>query len=374
MYDLRSFTSPTAVIEAHNTAVTSVLFQPGGDRSNVSSLLSSMCKSSISSISSVRQNSSKENLKPDENTSLGSQVFSPVRDTSNLGGFGTPNLGTTPVMHLSGHSRLSNESVFSPLRETSFNMISPISNMSGQKKFSTTPQLSSIREEVVNSLLTSKNDATDVSSNNSFGLDNRDSVQPSPPEFQKEESLCKSPPSLQSVVISATTPFYLPKSAQNALSEDSETTKTHMEKSRNVSSNKSSSDVRAILTAFPQAMSSVESSPVVSQATVAKREKACSDFDAFQREYVQAAVEEAMDEFCSDMRKQMWHFHYDMLMAFQRQQKEVQALLKDYAVNESLVEEVGRLREENARLKNTPFVAHFNENSPKNTEKLPNGE
>ena len=63
-----------------------------------------------------------------------------------------------------------------------------------------------------------------------------------------------------------------------------------------------------------------------------------------------------MDEFCADMRKQLWHMHYDMIKAFQQQQLELKSSLKEYAVNEALVEEVERLRAENAALKRTPFI------------------
>ena len=42
LYDLRSFNSPLTVIKAHASEVSSVKFQPGVDRANVSSLLSNL--------------------------------------------------------------------------------------------------------------------------------------------------------------------------------------------------------------------------------------------------------------------------------------------------------------------------------------------
>ena len=137
LYDLRQFNTPTAVIDTETKSpVTSVLFQPGGDRANVSAILSALSKTSSLSSASTTENKSqfltlKENLKPEEfNSSLGSQVFSPLRDVSAVG---SPNISSlTPVpLQISNCSRLSTDSVLSPLRETSFNlMVSPVSNLS----------------------------------------------------------------------------------------------------------------------------------------------------------------------------------------------------------------------------------------------------
>ena len=47
LYDLRYFSTPKAVIDTNSKSpITSVLFQPGGDRSNISALLSSLNKAS----------------------------------------------------------------------------------------------------------------------------------------------------------------------------------------------------------------------------------------------------------------------------------------------------------------------------------------
>ena len=45
-----------------------------------------------------------------------------------------------------------------------------------------------------------------------------------------------------------------------------------------------------------------------------------SNMSAYHREFLQNCVEEAMDDFCSDLRRQMWHLHYDMVRSFQLQQ------------------------------------------------------
>lgn len=66
-----------------------------------------------------------------------------------------------------------------------------------------------------------------------------------------------------------------------------------------------------------------------------------------------------MDDFCSDMRKHLWHIQYDMIKNFQLQQLEFKKILQNYASNEELLLENAKLKEEIRRLKSTPFVGHF---------------
>ena len=46
-----------------------------------------------------------------------------------------------------------------------------------------------------------------------------------------------------------------------------------------------------------------------------------SNMSVYHREFLQNCVEEAMDDFCSDLRRQMWHLHYDMVRSFHLQQE-----------------------------------------------------
>jgi len=395
LYDLRYFNNPSAVIDTETKSpVTSVLFQPGGDRANVSAILSSLSKASSISSASTTQNKSqfvtlKENLKPEEfNSSLGSQVFSPLRDVSAVG---SPNISSmTPVpLQISNCSRMSTDSVLSPLRETSFNlMVSPVSNLSiPAKKFSTPPLLSSISEEKTNTppkkapyLQEYEFTKRKISSNLLSGVEEEKSntslsperkldlvkenqeAKPNHPSYLEEKSEDKKD-ALESIVLSDTTPFFMPKD---------------LEVPSVPSENISTEEVRAILTAFPTALdksttSNTTCNRVVETNSTPKptskiRKSSSSEIDAFKHEYVQAAVEEAMDEFCSDMRKQLWHWHYDMIKAFQLQNQEMTALLRQNNLNESLLEEVQKLRMENAQLKSMPFVANFNQDSNEKNE------
>ena len=162
-------------------------------------------------------------------------------------------------------------------------------------------------------------------------------------------------------MLSASVPFYMPKTTKNLSVCQEEEDDTLEDAVTEVSNNHQSTteeEARALLTAFPEILSSAGEKNETKECTGPPPSKEYSDnaFQAFKQEYVQAAVEEAMDEFCTDMRKQLWHMHYDMIKAFQKQQLELQQSLREYAVNEALVEEVERLRAENAQLKKTPFV------------------
>ena len=163
-------------------------------------------------------------------------------------------------------------------------------------------------------------------------------------------------------MLSASVPFYMPKTTKNlsvCQEEDDDALEDAVTEVSNNHQSTTEEEARALLTAFPEILSSAAGEKIeTKECTGPPPSKEYSDnaFQAFKQEYVQAAVEEAMDEFCTDMRKQLWHMHYDMIKAFQKQQLELQQSLREYAVNEALVEEVERLRAENAQLKKSPFV------------------
>ena len=86
--------------------------------------------------------------------------------------------------------------------------------------------------------------------------------------------------------------------------------------------------MRAIMTAFPAAVlesaekMAVAAAPpdVLDAASFAPDPAGNANMSAYHREFLQNCVEEAMDDFCSDLRRQMWHLHYDMVRSFQLQQ------------------------------------------------------
>ncbi|XP_035676185.1 protein NEDD1-like isoform X3 [Branchiostoma floridae] len=71
----------------------------------------------------------------------------------------------------------------------------------------------------------------------------------------------------------------------------------------------------------------------------------------FQIEFIKNLVEDAMDECRLAMHTDIVNLQVEMLRQFQIQKSEVNTMLQRYSVNESLVSEIERLREENRRLK-----------------------
>ena len=142
------------------------------------------------------------------------------------------------------------------------------------------------------------------------------------------------------------------------MSSESEVQSTS--KAKNLSLDSNSENIRAILTAFPQALESPAAMTQSNSGKAAqpqeKEAKKDAFFDGFKREFVQAVVEEAMDEYATDMRKQMWHLHLDMIKYFIQQEDRMKKMLQENNINQGLLEEVKRLRLENEKLKNTPFV------------------
>ncbi len=90
-----------------------------------------------------------------------------------------------------------------------------------------------------------------------------------------------------------------------------------------------SCQIKAMMLAFPaalvesaateRALEGREMNPELLEAS-ASTTCAPQQLTNFQREYLRNCVEESMDDFCSDMRKQLWHLHYDVVRSFQLQQ------------------------------------------------------
>ena len=91
--------------------------------------------------------------------------------------------------------------------------------------------------------------------------------------------------------------------------------------------------------------------------------------NAFQTEFVRNLIEDALDDFREEVRRDVMNLHLEMIKQFQLQQvkfclfvcqlswylfmslqMEIRSLLQQYSRNEALEEEVMRLREENKRL------------------------
>ncbi|KAK3585866.1 hypothetical protein CHS0354_038398 [Potamilus streckersoni] len=76
-----------------------------------------------------------------------------------------------------------------------------------------------------------------------------------------------------------------------------------------------------------------------------------SESQNFQTQFIRNLIHEEMEEFRDQMHKEMTNLHLQMLRQFEIQQTEIRSLIQQFSVNEELVAEVERLREEVKRLK-----------------------
>ncbi|KAL5013981.1 hypothetical protein ScPMuIL_008251 [Solemya velum] len=95
--------------------------------------------------------------------------------------------------------------------------------------------------------------------------------------------------------------------------------------------------------------------PHVSSASAASASaispQGAENAQTFQTEFIRNLINEAIEDFRDEIHRDMLNLHVEMLRQFQIQLAEVQSLVQHYSVNESLVAEVEKLKEENRRLK-----------------------
>ncbi|KAI0240492.1 Protein NEDD1 [Lamellibrachia satsuma] len=72
---------------------------------------------------------------------------------------------------------------------------------------------------------------------------------------------------------------------------------------------------------------------------------------SFPTQFVKNIIEDALDDFREQIRRDILDVHTSMLKQFLLQQTEINSMLQQYSLNTELLEEINRLREENSRLK-----------------------
>ncbi|XP_072025413.1 protein NEDD1-like [Amphiura filiformis] len=75
-------------------------------------------------------------------------------------------------------------------------------------------------------------------------------------------------------------------------------------------------------------------------------------FQAFQVEFMKNLIDDSLETFRDSIHVEIRNLQRDMVRQFQIQLNEMQAMLERYSVNEGLLSELERLREENKQLKN----------------------
>ncbi|XP_033647382.1 protein NEDD1-like [Asterias rubens] len=76
-----------------------------------------------------------------------------------------------------------------------------------------------------------------------------------------------------------------------------------------------------------------------------------ADLQPFQVQFIKNMIDESLEDFKESFHREILHLQREMVRQFQIQQIEMQATLEKYSVNEGLLAELERLREENKSLK-----------------------
>ncbi|XP_022080950.1 protein NEDD1-like [Acanthaster planci] len=71
----------------------------------------------------------------------------------------------------------------------------------------------------------------------------------------------------------------------------------------------------------------------------------------FQVQFIKNMIDDSLEEFKESFHREILHLQGEMVRQFQIQQNEMQELLQKYSINEGLLAEIERLREENKNLK-----------------------
>lgn len=78
-----------------------------------------------------------------------------------------------------------------------------------------------------------------------------------------------------------------------------------------------------------------------------------SGFQQFQIQFIKNLIDDSLDEFRTNFHRDIVNLQVEMLRQFQIQQNEMKALMQQYSLNDALVEENERLKEEIKKLKAT---------------------
>ena len=75
--------------------------------------------------------------------------------------------------------------------------------------------------------------------------------------------------------------------------------------------------------------------------------------EIFPMEFIQNLIDEAVEDFQISVHREVVDFHVEFIRQMEIQRLQMQQMMDYYSINEELVMEVQRLREENAHLKKT---------------------
>ncbi|XP_022240350.1 protein NEDD1-like isoform X2 [Limulus polyphemus] len=89
------------------------------------------------------------------------------------------------------------------------------------------------------------------------------------------------------------------------------------------------------------------------ESQVVEESRRLASPQAFQAEFVHQVVRDAMEEFRDSVHRDLFNLHVEVIRQFHNQMAEIHNLVRQYSVNDELLAELERLREENKQLKAT---------------------
>lgn len=333
-----------------------------------------------------------KNPAAEANTSFSSQVFSPLRDPASdlspAASVSSARLRATPNHLLGGPSSPANttlgSSLFSPLREANQNSFSstPPNSRPTSALTNKTPLVSPltiIREETPKKQRDVDDDpATPTTTKTLLNMSNsarrlmrgdqetteQASEQPSELQQQKRKQQ-ETLPTVNSQLFQKQSGYVASTPSPNAPALASSEVQTRKKAPSAIpapepSFASSSSEINALMTAFPQVLLEKAAEEKALRQPAASEggqeggpsETVASQLPQFQQNFLRSCVEESMEEFVSEMRKHLWHQQLDAIMASQRQTEELSEVLESHRGQyERLAEENARLRRENEELR-----------------------
>lgn len=376
-YDLRNSSAPTRITIAHKTSVTCLRFQ-NSSRTKTSKLsrISSMKKSSNKlsdshpdpvpspDPSSQRQGTltggaavdvtsweaegpQGAELLPamDKFSNVGRNsldIFSPAREDSRaqlLAGeapYGRGNVTSLETLHrdMEGQQPIGRRpslDIFSPLRDDSY------SEGTSQRKTPLGTPLSSFAVPCLTPLTIREEEPSRAATDESCDYSKTGSPDKQRSCSQEADSQTAAQPANQSPMAA---PFFTPEPSlrrangfQALLSKDSP-----------LQGAPPTSSAGAALTSAVSSSLSQSIVDVVGQG-------AAAPLTSLQVHFIQNMIQETLDEFRTTCHQDIINLQVEMVRQFYIQLMEIHGLIEKYSVNESLVEEIERLKEENKRLK-----------------------
>nr|XP_020471479.1 protein NEDD1 isoform X2 [Monopterus albus] len=360
-YDLRKTSAPTRITVAHKTSVSCLRFQSGSSRHKSSKLGST--KTASTKRSSAKQSSSQQDPTPSTDPT-------PPRQVTGTGSTGAEGMsreaegqqGTEQYSAVEKFSSVGRNSldIFSPARDDSRTLAA-----SGDAQFGKT-YVASLE------MLSREGEGQQVigrSSLDIFSPVKEDTLSSASPHRKTplvaSAGRCLSPLSIFQTPPPIEEEEALPAAAAESCDsrKSDKASGSHLEgdaQTSPASSQQTSHSQPALPFFTPEpslrrangpVLSAVVSSSLSQNIAEVVGQGGAAPLTSLQIHFIQNMIQETLDDFRDTCHKDIVNLQIEMIRQFYIQLVEIHSLIEKYSVNESLVEEIEKLREENRRLK-----------------------